>query len=140
MLCHNCDQWHLPEPCKLEWILCPGCGQLGHFHKYCPVSPAPMIHLAEPATKRQRTEHGDHNTMMDTPQQQSLHLGAQSVGSPTVQDTIRQRYQIAQETRAANRPSTVESARNIHISSPSHIDPSFHQLSSYSTDAHRKKH
>lgn len=39
--------------------------------------------------------------MMDTPQQQSLHLGAQSVGSPTVQDTIRQRYQIAQEVISA---------------------------------------
>jgi hypothetical protein len=40
-LCHNCQKWHLPIPCKEELSKCGGCSQLGHVQEYCPLNPIP---------------------------------------------------------------------------------------------------
>ncbi|KAI5198912.1 hypothetical protein E4T39_06544 [Aureobasidium subglaciale] len=40
-LCHNCQKWHLPNPCKEEAARCGGCQQLGHLQEYCALAPSP---------------------------------------------------------------------------------------------------
>lgn len=40
MLCHNCDQWHLPHPCNIDLVTCPRCLNHGHLAAFCPIDPS----------------------------------------------------------------------------------------------------
>ncbi|KAH0027476.1 hypothetical protein KCU80_g13422, partial [Aureobasidium melanogenum] len=40
-LCHNCQRWHLPNPCEEDLVRCGGCMQLGHVQEYCALNPTP---------------------------------------------------------------------------------------------------
>ncbi|GAB7326000.1 hypothetical protein MBLNU13_g10042t2 [Cladosporium sp. NU13] len=42
-LCHNCDEWHLPNPCSKSDHLCGQCGHSGHLEFFCPVAPTDRI-------------------------------------------------------------------------------------------------
>ena len=39
MLCHNCDVWHMPEPCPKPLHKCIQCGHGAHLEVFCPVKP-----------------------------------------------------------------------------------------------------
>ena len=64
MLCHNCDSWHLPNPCEKELQLCDRCQQYGHMVFFCPTDPEPRSRIDEQVgTKRQRGQDGDRDQM-----------------------------------------------------------------------------
>ncbi|KAI4762686.1 hypothetical protein E4T51_04285 [Aureobasidium sp. EXF-12344] len=42
-LCHNCQKWHLPMPCREELVQCGGCMQFGHAQEYCALNPTPSM-------------------------------------------------------------------------------------------------
>lgn len=39
MICHNCDQWHLPKPCQYDFAHCNRCNNYGHLPHFCPRNP-----------------------------------------------------------------------------------------------------
>ncbi|KJX96336.1 hypothetical protein TI39_contig671g00010 [Zymoseptoria brevis] len=41
MLCHNCDRWHLPQPCYQDLVKCSRCPHFGHLPLFCPIDPLP---------------------------------------------------------------------------------------------------
>ncbi len=78
MLCHNCDAWHMPAPCKQVPRQCTQCGHYGHMEYFCPIkaiSRNATTELHTPSEKREVNGGNDGEAKTETVSPGQLQLG-----------------------------------------------------------------